>query len=71
MVDLIDRVLRRTCGKCRGLTACLWGCQTYHDTRKNLEISIEEWLSSFDTNSATKCFEAVQILKERLEHEEI
>ena len=28
-----------------------------------------EWLNSFDTNSATKCFEAVNLLKERLEHE--
>lgn len=27
---------------------------------------LREWLSSFDTESATKCFEAVNILKERL-----
>ena len=27
---------------------------------------LREWLSSFDTDSATKCFEAVNILKERL-----
>lgn len=66
MVDLIDRVSRHTCGKCRGLTTCVWGCQTYHDTRKNLETSIKEWLSSFDTNSATKCFEAVNLLKEQI-----
>ena len=31
---------------------------------------VTEWLNSFDTNSATKCFEAVNILKERLEGEE-
>lgn len=28
---------------------------------------LTEWLNSFDTNSATKCFEAVNILKQRLE----
>lgn len=27
---------------------------------------LTEWLNSFDTSSATKCFEAVNILKERL-----
>ena len=25
-----------------------------------------EWLSSFDTSSATKCFEAVNLLKEQI-----
>ena len=28
---------------------------------------IENWLNSFDTTSATKCFEAVNLLKQRLE----
>ena len=31
---------------------------------------IVEWLNSFDTNSATKCFEAVNLLKQRLEEED-
>lgn len=31
---------------------------------------LEKWLNSFDTNSATKCFEAVNLLKQRLEGEE-
>lgn len=35
---------------------------------KNSEVI--EWLNSFDTNSATKCFEAVNLLKQRLEGEE-
>ena len=43
--------------------------QAYVD--KMVELAVEEsrreWLNSFDTNSATKCFEAVNILKERLE----
>ena len=46
--------------------------QAYVD--KMVELAVEEtrqkWLESFDTSSATKCFEAVNILKERLEHEE-
>lgn len=28
---------------------------------------LTEWLNSFDTLSATKCFEAVNLLKQRLE----
>lgn len=32
-------------------------------------MGLTEWLNSFDTNSATKCFEAVNILKQRLEGE--
>ena len=28
---------------------------------------ITDWLNSFDTTSATKCFEAVNLLKQRLE----
>ena len=32
-------------------------------------MGLTEWLNSFDTNSATKCFEAVNLLKQRLEGE--
>ena len=46
--------------------------QAYVD--KMVELAVEEsrreWLNSFDTNSATKCFEAVNLLKQRLEGEE-
>ena len=39
--------------------------------KENLESRIDsmilDWLNSFDTSSATKCFEAVNLLKERLE----
>ena len=46
--------------------------QAYVD--KMVELAVEEtrreWLNSFDTSSATKCFTAVNQLKERLEHEE-
>lgn len=33
-------------------------------------MGLTEWLNSFDTNSATECFTAVNILKERLEVQE-
>ena len=46
--------------------------QAYVD--KMVELAVEEsrqkWLESFDTSSATKCFEAVNLLKQRLEGEE-
>ena len=32
--------------------------------------NLREWLYSFDTDSATKCFEAVNLLKQRLEGED-
>ena len=53
-------------------------CKDCIDTKDNCnwELNPEilypwltEWLSSFDTSSATKCFEAVQLLKQRLEGE--
>ena len=30
-------------------------------------IPLTEWLNSFDTNSATECFTAVNLLKQKLE----
>ena len=36
----------------------------------DIKKGIEKWLSSFDTTSATKCFEAVNLLKQRLEGED-
>lgn len=32
-------------------------------------MGLTEWLNSFDTNSATECFTAVNILKQRLEEQ--
>ena len=45
--------------------------EAVEDIKQNFIAKSEviEWLNSFDTLSATKCFEAVNILKERLEHE--
>lgn len=46
--------------------------EAVEDIKQNFIAKSEviEWLNSFDTSSATKCFEAVNILKERLEGED-
>lgn len=36
----------------------------------DIENGLKAWLDSFDTNSAAECFEAVNILKEKLENQE-
>ena len=46
-----------TCRHCAN--ASMWECAKW----------LKEWLYSFDTASATKCFEAVNLLKERLRDE--
>lgn len=46
--------------------------EAVEDIKQNFIAKSEviEWLNSFDTNSATECFTAVNILKERLEKNE-
>lgn len=39
----------------------------YMKGKAEMQTSFEEWLSSFNTDSATECFTAVQELKRRLE----
>ena len=46
------------CERCSG-TYKEWDCEDW----------LKEWLSSFDTNSATECFTAVNLLKQRLEED--
>lgn len=43
--------------------------EAVEDIKQNFIAKSEviEWLNSFDTSSATKCFTAVNILKERVE----
>ena len=36
---------------------------------RDIEKGLKAWLSSFDTNSATECFTAVNLLKQRLEED--
>lgn len=43
----------------------------YHDRWEGaVPIWVKKWLSSFDTASATECFTAVNLLKQRLEGED-
>lgn len=71
MVDLIDSIICGTCGigiECsRKNTEEMRMCEFYVAENKWIGKGIKEWLSSFDTSSATKCFEAVNLLKQRLE----
>lgn len=76
MVDLIESIVEkaicRDCGDCllHSLIPQERFCFKYGVAREDTEEAIEEWLSSFDTASATKCFTAVNILKQRLEGED-
>lgn len=63
----------RNCSNCEFFGLGEWqkpcfGCDDYEHWQP--QSWLIDWLSSFDTNSATKCFEAVNILKERLEVKE-
>lgn len=52
------------------LGTCMYTTDPNHCANKGVkepEIDIHEWLSSFNTESATACFTAVQELKKRLE----
>ena len=46
--------------------------EAVEDIKQNFIAKSEviEWLNSFDTSSATECFTAVNLLKQRLEGEE-
>ena len=37
---------------------------------RDIKKGLDKWLSSFDTASATECFTAVNLLKQRLEGED-
>ena len=72
MVDLIDSVV---CGKCPETmrNACREkhiSCIEYDSAYIYTKKALKTWLSSFNTSSATKCFEAVNLLKQRLEGED-
>lgn len=60
---------------CNKSLSCIYGICMYtsdpnHCANKGIkesEIDIHEWLKSFNTESATACYTAVQELKKRLE----
>ena len=80
MVDLIKELVWQRCKNCSKITTREDTEECYENINRETDYcsragrfgindiheGLKEWLSSFDTNSAAKCFEAVNILKERL-----
>ena len=72
MVDLIEELKKGFCGEmsdaeCANAFSCK-ECEIQYEA--GLKEKVQKWLSSFDNSSATKCFEAVNLLKQRMEGEE-
>ena len=73
MIDLITEIMKAHCYGCddgENDVSCKGPCDSYEYTEEAVNDGLREWLSSFDTNSATECFTAVNILKERVEKNE-
>lgn len=84
MVDLIKELVWLRCKNCSNITReDAEECYEGIDREKmefcsiadrfdinNIHEGLKVWLSSFDTDSATECFTAVNILKQRLEGKE-
>ena len=73
MVDLIESIV---CSSCCNHNDCkinnkldCAGNISGEVYIRDIENGLKAWLSSFDTNSATECFTAVNLLKQRLEEE--
>lgn len=71
MVDLIEILKKGFCGEmsdaeCADAFSCK-ECEMQYE--EGLKEKVQKWLSSFDTNSATECFTAVNLLKQRLEEQ--
>ena len=69
MVDLIEILKKGFCGEmsdaeCADAFSCK-ECEMQYE--EGLKEKVQQWLSSFDTNSATECFTAVNLLKQKLE----
>ena len=84
MVDLIKELVWQRCKNCFNITReDAEECYENIDRENqfcsradrfdinDIHEGLREWLSSFDTNSATKCFEAVNILKMKIAQEEM
>ena len=67
MVDLIDELTKDDshCG-CLRVTDCSMCSIKY---KRMLKKSLSKWLNSFNTNSATVCFTAIQELKKAVNKE--
>lgn len=80
MIDLVNGLCQEQCKECatfkdgcydeRGIATATYrqAGKFCLSAKRDLDV-VREWLSSFDTESATKCFEAVNLLKERLKNE--
>ena len=69
MVDLITEIMKAHCYGCddgENSAYCSEPCDSYEYTEEAVNDGLRMWLSAFDTSSATKCFEAVNLLKQRL-----
>lgn len=71
MVDLIEILKKGFCGEmsdaeCANAFSCK-ECEIQYEA--GLKEKVQKWLSSFDTASATECFTAIGLLKERLKDE--
>ena len=74
MVDLIESIRNGLCVYCvefKGYIPCKTPNDDCEFNRKIIKRGVQNWLSSFDTDSATKCFEAVNILKMKIAQEEM
>ena len=75
MVDLIESIVEKEyCQYClmfdeKAPCTETEYCDQRDNSRDDIGRAIKKWLSSFDTASATECFTAVNILKERLDGE--
>ena len=72
MVDLIEILKKGFCGEmsdaeCANAFSCK-ECEIQYE--EGLKEKVQKWLSSFDTDSATECFTAVNVLKERVENDD-
>ena len=67
--------LEKTCKTCNYVlhTRCKEPCDSCLCTYSNWKCPnwLKEWLSSFDSSSATECFTAVNILKMKIAQEEM
>lgn len=76
MVDLIESIVEKEyCQYClmfdeKAPCTETEYCDQRDNSRDDIGRAIKKWISSFDSSSATECFTAVNVLKERLENGE-
>lgn len=81
MIDLIKELVWQRCKNCTKITNTREDTEECYESIdretqfcsradrfgiNDINEGLKEWLSSFDTNSATECFTAVNLLKEKI-----